>query len=165
MSKVYTIKAVQKIPIDIDTAWAFFSNPGNLQEITPPDVDFRVTSKYLDSTMYPGQVIEYKLKPLWGISFYWMTEITHVNDRKFFIDEQRFGPYTLWHHQHHFAVIEGGVEMTDFVHYKVPAWFIGDILNAVVIKKQLGKIFSFRFTAVEKKFGRWPGQEEDIVIE
>ncbi|HWB25069.1 MAG TPA: SRPBCC family protein [Chitinophagaceae bacterium] len=164
MSKVYSIKAVQKIPVDISVAWSFFSNPRNLQNITPPDVDFKVISEYVDDSMYPGQVIEYRLKPLWGIPFYWMTEITHVRDKKFFVDEERFGPYSFWHHQHHFTVIEGGVEMTDIVHYKVAGWFLGDVLNSLIIRKQLRKIFSFRFKATEERFGNWPGQTENIAI-
>ncbi|MEI9955871.1 MAG: SRPBCC family protein [Ferruginibacter sp.] len=90
--------------------------------------------------MYAGQVIEYTVKPVLGIPLYWMTEITHVVDKTYFIDEQRFGPYSLWHHQHHFKVVEGGVEMTDIVHYKLRYWFLGSIVHTVLVKKQL-KIF------------------------
>lgn len=164
MSKVYTIKTIQKIPVDINTAWQFFSNPGNLAAITPADMSFAVISKYSGNIMYPGQIIEYKVKPLPGLRVYWMTEITHVSDKKFFVDEQRFGPYSLWHHQHHFTVIEGGVEMTDIVHYKIPYWFIGDIANSLLVRKQLQKIFSFRYKAVNDKFGAWPGQTENVVL-
>jgi len=165
MSKVYTIKTVQKIPVDIDTAWAFFSSPHNLEAITPNDIEFKVTGKYAGATMYPGQIIQYKLKPLLGLTFYWMTEITHVSDKKFFVDEQRFGPYRMWHHQHHFKQIDGGVEMTDIVHYKIPYWFIGDVANSLVVRKQLRGIFAFRFKAVEERFGNWAGQKEDILID
>ena len=164
MSKVYTIKAVQKIPVDIDTAWQFFSSPHNLGAITPADISFTVTSKYSGNTMYPGQIIEYTLKPLPGMRFYWMTEITHVSDKNFFVDEQRFGPYSLWHHQHHFTIIEGGVEMTDIVHYKIPYWFIGNIANSLLVRKQLQKIFAFRFKVIQDKFGAWPEQGEEIII-
>jgi len=164
MSKVYTIKAVQKIPVDINTAWQFFSSPNNLEAITPADISFNVISKYSGSTMYPGQIIEYTLKPLPGMRFYWMTEITHVNEKNFFVDEQRFGPYSLWHHQHHFTQIEGGVEMTDIVHYKIPYWFIGDIANALLVRKQLQKIFSFRYKVITNRFGAWPGQGENVVL-
>ena len=103
--------------------------------------------------MYPGQIIEYKVKPIAGIPVYWMTEITHVEAEKFFVDEQRFGPYALWHHQHHFSEIPGGVEMTDIVHYKIPFGFLGDIAQWLFIGKQLEKIFDFRWKAVEEKFG------------
>jgi len=164
MSKVYNIKAVQKIPVDIDTAWQFFSNPHNLEAITPADMSFNVINKNPGSSIYPGQIIEYKLKPLPGMRVYWMTEITHVSDKKFFVDEQRFGPYNLWHHQHHFTIIEGGVEMTDIVHYKIPYWFIGDIANRLFVRRQLQKIFSFRFKAVQDRFGKWPGQNEHVVL-
>jgi ligand-binding SRPBCC domain-containing protein len=84
-----------------------------------------------------------------------MTEITHVADGKYFIDEQRFGPYSLWHHQHHFKQIPGGVEMTDIVHYKIPFWFLGDIANALLVRNELKKIFDFRRQKVEELLGKW----------
>jgi ligand-binding SRPBCC domain-containing protein len=155
MSKVYSLKTVQQLPISLDQAWDFFSNPANLQKITPGDMGFTVISKYHGEKMYPGQIIEYTVKPLLGIPLYWMTEITHVTDKKFFVDEQRFGPYSLWHHQHHFKAIEGGVEMTDIVHYKLPFWFFGDIANSVFVQKQLKGIFNYRFSQVETLFGRF----------
>ncbi len=152
---VYSIRTTQKIPIGIEKAWDFFSNPGNLATLTPGSLDFRTISKYHGDRMYPGQIIEYRIKPLLGIPVYWMTEITHVEDRKYFVDEQRFGPYALWHHQHHFAVIEGGVEMTDIVHYKNPLWLLGDLANALFVKKQLREIFDYRFRKVEELFGKF----------
>ncbi len=155
MSKVYSLKTVQNIPISIDQAWEFFSRPDNLKHITPSQLGFEIISKHHGEKMYPGQLIEYTVKPILGIPLYWMTEITHVQDKQYFVDEQRFGPYSLWHHQHHFKEIEGGVEMTDIVHYKLPLWFLGDIAQVVMVKKQLKGIFDFRVTAVEQKFGKW----------
>ena len=151
----HSIKTVQKIPISLDEAWAFFSNPANLQAITPSNMGFRVISKHHGEKMYAGQIIEYTVKPVMGIPIYWMTEITQVKDKEYFIDEQRFGPYTLWHHQHHFKVIEGGVEMTDIIHYKNPMWFLGTLANELFVKKQLQGIFDFRFKKVEEMFGKW----------
>ncbi|TAJ62082.1 MAG: hypothetical protein EPO58_03875 [Chitinophagaceae bacterium] len=155
MSKVYSIKTVQKIPISLNQAWAFFSRPDNLKDITPPNLGFHIISKHHGEKMYPGQIIEYTVKPILGIPLYWMTEITHVSDQKYFVDEQRFGPYSLWHHQHHFREIEGGVEMTDIVHYKLPLWFLGDLAWLVMVKAQLKQIFDHRFVAVEQRFGKW----------
>ena len=155
MSKVYSLKTIQNIPVSLDTAWEFFSNPANLKEITPSNLGFKIISKYHGNKMYPGQIIEYTVSPLLGIPMYWMTEITHVKDREYFIDEQRFGPYTMWHHQHHFKEIKGGVEMTDIVHYKVPLNILGDIANVILVKAQLNKIFTHRFTAVEARFGKF----------
>jgi len=154
---MYSIKTVQKIPVSMDEAWSFFSNPANLQAITPANLGFRIVSKYHGDKMYPGQIIEYKVSPLLGIPMYWMTEITHVEPGKYFVDEQRFGPYALWHHQHHFKQIEGGVEMTDIVNYRIPLGFLGRIANSVLVKRQLKKIFDFRFTKVEEMFGKWNG--------
>ena len=153
MSKVYNIKTVQKIPITLDAAWDFFSSPANLQKITPYNMGIKIISKHHGDKMYPGQIIEYTVKPLLGIPLYWMTEITQVQDKKFFIDEQRYGPYSLWHHQHHFKEIDGGVEMTDIIHYKLPLWIIGDIGNTILVKNQLKNIFDYRFKKVEELFG------------
>ena len=153
MSKVYTIKTVQNIPISLEEAWDFFSKPSNLAAITPDNLGFNIISKHHGERMYQGQIIEYTVKPILGIPLYWMTEITHVKEGAYFVDEQRFGPYTMWHHQHHFKAVDGGVEMTDIVHYKIPFWFLGDIANTLFVKKQLQGIFDFRWKKVEDLFG------------
>jgi ligand-binding SRPBCC domain-containing protein len=152
---VYSLKTIQKIPISPEQAWDFFSNPANLQAITPEKMGFKIISKHHGEAMYAGQLIEYKVSPVLNISLYWMTEITHVEDKKYFIDEQRYGPYSLWHHQHHFKPIEGGVEMTDIVHYKIRLGFIGDLANSLFVKKQLKEIFDYRFQKIEELFGKW----------
>jgi ligand-binding SRPBCC domain-containing protein len=152
MSKVYSIKTVQKLPVSLDTAWDFFSSPANLKEITPANLGFNIISKHHGEKMYAGQIIEYTVKPVLGIPLYWMTEITHVEDKKYFVDEQRYGPYSMWHHQHHFKTVEGGVEMTDIVHYKLPFWFLGDIARALFVRKQLQHIFDFRYKIVTQRF-------------
>jgi ligand-binding SRPBCC domain-containing protein len=153
MSKVYSIKTVQTIPANLDTAWDFFSSPANLKDITPDNLGFNIISKHHGQKMYAGQIIEYKVSPVLGIPIYWMTEITQVVAQQYFIDEQRFGPYSLWHHQHHFREVENGVEMTDIVHYKLPLAFLGDIAHALFVKQQLQTIFDFRFKKVEELFG------------
>jgi len=142
------------MPIGIDKAWDFFSAPKNLADITPSTIVFNIISTHHGDHIYAGQIIEYTLSPILGIPLYWMTEITHVEDKKYFVDEQKFGPYSLWHHQHHFKEIPGGIEMTDIVHYKLPLGIIGDIVNAIMIKKQLKTIFDYRFTKVEQLFGK-----------
>ena len=153
----FTFRTVQNIPIEIEKAWSFFSSPNNLQAITPSNLGFKVISRHLGKNIYAGQIIEYTVKPILGIPIYWMTEITHVRENQYFIDEQRFGPYKLWHHQHHFREIEGGVEMTDIVHYRNPLSFLGNIANRLFVKNQLKDIFEFRFQKVEELFGKWPG--------
>ncbi len=152
---VYSIKTVQRMPVSLAQAWDFFSSPANLQTITPPYMGFTIISQHHGDKMYPGQIIEYKVTPVLGIPLYWMTEITHVQEERFFVDEQRFGPYSLWHHQHHFKAIEGGVEMTDIVHYKLPLWWLGDMANALFVKKQLAGIFEYRKKKVEEMFGEF----------
>lgn len=159
----FSLKTVQKIPVDIETAWEFFSNPANLQKITPNNLGFKVLSKHHGDKMYQGQIIEYKVSPVLGIPVYWMTEITHVKDKEFFVDEQRFGPYKMWHHQHHFKIIDGGVEMTDIVHYRNRLWFLGTIANALFVKTKLKQIFEYRIRVVEELFGKWAADQPNQV--
>ncbi|MEY3239476.1 MAG: hypothetical protein RIR11_914 [Bacteroidota bacterium] len=152
---LHSFKRVQRLPISVDAAWDFFSNPDNLLEITPAYMQFKVTSDPdFRTKIYPGQVITYTVRPVLGIPLFWMTEITHVADKKFFVDEQRMGPYQLWHHQHHFKAVPGGVEMTDLVHYRVPLGILGDFANWLFIRKQLNGIFAFRWQWLEEKFGK-----------
>ncbi len=155
----HSIKTVQKIPVTLEQAWAFFSNPANLQAITPPEMSFRIISAHHGDKMYAGQIIEYKVKPVAGIPVYWMTEITQVKEGEYFIDEQRFGPYRLWHHQHHFRSIPGGVEMTDIVHYKNPLGWLGRLANTLFVRKKLSTIFEYRRQRVESLFGAWTGPQ------
>jgi ligand-binding SRPBCC domain-containing protein len=150
MSKVYSIKTVQLLKMSMDEAWDFFSSPKNLEKITPSHLGFKIISKHHGDKMYAGQIIEYIVKPIMGIPIYWMTEITQVSEKKYFIDEQRFGPYSLWHHQHHFRQTAEGVEMTDIVHYKLPLGILGDIAHFLFVKKQLKGIFDYRYQVVEK---------------
>lgn len=146
------------MPISLEKAWDFFSSPLNLAEITPKDMTFKVTSPNMENTkMYPGMIITYKVSPLLGIKLNWMTEITHVMDNKFFIDEQRFGPFAFWHHQHHFEEIDGGILMKDILHYAVGWGFLGNIANALIVAKQIKHIFDFRFKKVEELFGKYNG--------
>ncbi|MEB0248784.1 MULTISPECIES: SRPBCC family protein [unclassified Mucilaginibacter] len=153
--KTYALKFKQNIPISLNEAWDFFSSPLNLAKITPADMRFVVTSDYTAQTkMYAGMIITYKISPLLGIKMNWMTEITQVVDGKYFVDEQRFGPYALWHHQHHFKEIPGGVEMTDILHYAIPYSVLGTIANNVFVGKKVKQVFEYRIKAVEDLFGK-----------
>jgi ligand-binding SRPBCC domain-containing protein len=150
--KIYTINTVQDLPVTPETAWEFLSDPGNLQKITPPDMGFRITS-YDGKSMYPGQIISYTLKGLPFVPMTWVTEITHVEPGKYFVDEQRFGPYTMWHHKHFIERIDDGVRMTDTVHYVLPGGYIGQFAHKLFIRKRLAAIFAYRETALIKLFG------------
>ena len=151
---IYQFETRQLIPATMDEVWDFISSPHNLKEITPKDMDFSVVSQNIPEKMYPGMIIEYTVRPLLGIKTTWVTEITHVRDKAFFVDEQRVGPYKIWHHQHHIKPHEKGVEMWDIVTYQPPMGFLGAIANALVIKKKLKQIFAYRHLAVEERFGR-----------
>jgi len=161
---VHSIKTIQKIPGDINAIWQFFSKPENLPVITPPWLRLKVTSQYHGPIIYPGQIIEYTVCPIASIPLYWMTEITQVIPQQLFVDEQRYGPYSLWHHQHHFVQIAGGVQMTDIVHYKIPLGFLGEIANQLYVHNRLKQLFIFRFHKAAELFGKWPGQEISIEI-
>jgi ligand-binding SRPBCC domain-containing protein len=161
---VHQLKTVQRIPVSLDEAWDFFSHPKNLAIMTPEHLNLKFTNELFGDEMYPGQVMTYNVKPVLGIPLFWMTEITHVRPKQFFVDEQRVGPYALWHHQHHFRSIEGGVEMTDLIHYKVPGWFVGDIADKLFISRQLEGIFNFRYKKVEELFGKWQPVKEPIAL-
>ncbi len=137
----------------MDEVWDFMSSPHNLKDITPDYMGFKITSPNLPKKMYPGMIISYKVSPLLGIKMTWVTEITHIEKNKFFVDEQRIGPYTMWHHEHHIKKIDGGVYMKDIVTYQPPLGFLGAIANTVFIKRQLAEIFDYRRAAIDKKFG------------
>jgi len=150
--KVYTKKYKTTLPISLEEAWDFFSSPKNLAKITPPHMGFIITSEFNDEKMYPGMLITYKVSPLMGIKMDWCTEITHVIDKQYFVDEQRFGPYAMWHHQHHFKVVDGGVEMTDIIDYAVPFGILGRMMNSILISSEIEKIFSFRAEKIKELF-------------
>jgi len=143
-----------QLPISIDKAWDFFSNPRNLKEITPDYMGFNITSKFHQEKMYAGQIITYKVTPLLNIPMSWMTEITQVKEKEFFIDEQRVGPYKIWHHQHHFKAIDGGVEMTDIIDYVIPLGPIGRLMEPILVRSKLKEIFDYREKKMDELFGR-----------
>lgn len=151
----YQFKREQRINCNIDDIWQFISSPKNLKEITPDYMGFDVTSESTPDKMYPGLIITYKVSPLFGIKTNWMTEITHVVDKKYFVDEQRIGPYNLWHHQHIIEPIENGVLMSDIVTYSPPFGFLGSIANKFIIRYKLKEIFDYRVKVIEKKYGAY----------
>ena len=149
--KPISFERTQILPIPLETAWNFFSNPANLVKITPPDMAFKITSPP-QSDFYAGQIITYTVRPLWGVAVNWTTEITHVERLRFFVDEQRFGPYRFWHHQHHFREVEGGVEMRDQIHYLLPHDRLVGIINRLFVAPRLRRIFDFRAETLKKLF-------------
>lgn len=153
LMKVHVLKREQVVAADLTSCWDFFSNPANLRTITPPELDFRVLSE-LPAAVYPGQMIVYRVRPIFGIPVTWLTEITHVDEGRFFCDEQRIGPYRIWHHEHHFEECPEGVLMRDLVHYVLPLSPLSEIFHSSLVLPQLNKIFDFRITTIEKVFAR-----------
>lgn len=148
---MYQLKRKQFVKTDLKTCWNFFSSPQNLKRITPPYMGFNIKFD-LPEKMYEGLMIEYSVKPVLGIPMTWITEIKTVKDNLFFVDEQRKGPYKIWHHEHHFKEVEGGVEMTDIVSYELPLGIFGEFAHALFVKKQLEGIFNFRIKMVDEIF-------------
>ncbi len=131
------------LPLSIDQAWDFFSSPKNLNIITPDDMNFKITS-FLPNKIYKGLFITYKISPVFKIPIEWITEITQIEENKYFIDEQRKGPYKIWHHEHHFKELNGGVLMTDLLFYEVGSSFLGWLASKLWVDKKVNAIFKYR---------------------
>ncbi|WP_417854610.1 SRPBCC family protein [Xanthomarina gelatinilytica] len=151
---VYTLSSKQKLPISLEEAWQFLSSPKNLKTITPDYMGFHILSG-AEKPMFAGQIIQYIVTPVFGIKTHWVTEITHVVDKTYFVDEQRFGPYALWHHKHFLREVEGGVEMEDVIDYKLPFGFLGRWLHPILVKPKLTEIFNYRSQKLSELFGQF----------
>lgn len=151
-SGIYQLKSEQIIHASLDEVWDYFSQPQNLDNLTPDDMAFQITSGK-PPRMYAGQIISYQIEILPGIKQSWVTEIAHVKDREMFVDEQRFGPYVMWHHEHHFKEIAPNqVQMNDIVSYKLPLGFVGRLFAGRMIRKRVSQIFAYRETKVDDIF-------------
>jgi len=151
--KLYQLKSKQFLPISLDEAWAFLSEPRNLKTITPEYMGFEICDG-ADRPMYQGQIIQYIVTPVLGIKTKWVTEITHVVDKSFFVDEQRFGPYAFWHHKHFLKEVPGGVEMEDIIDYKIPFGILGQLVHPFLVKPKLNEIFTYRQHKLTALFGK-----------
>ena len=150
--KIYRLKTIQKLPVSKTEAWNFLSDPKNLKRITPDYMGFKIISD-TERNIYAGQIIQYIVSPVFGIPTTWVTEITHVEKGNYFVDEQRFGPYDLWHHKHFLNTIKKGVEMIDIVDYKIPYGIIGKIAHPLIVSPKLKEIFEYRKNALIEIFG------------
>ena len=151
--KLYQLKSKQFLPISLDEAWAFLADPRNLKTITPQYMGFEICDG-ADRSMYQGQIIQYIVTPVLGIKTKWVTEITHVVDKSFFVDEQRFGPYAFWHHKHFLKEVPGGVEMEDIIDYKIPFGILGQLVHPLLVKPKLNEIFTYRQHKLTALFGK-----------
>lgn len=151
----FSLQVDQKINASPEEIWDFISSPRNLKFITPEHMGFDILTPNLPDKMYSGMMIEYQVQALPGYKTRWLTEITHIVPGSYFVDEQRSGPYKLWHHQHHVAPIENGTLMKDIVHYIPPYGVIGNLANWILIRKQLNTIFEYRREALVRKFGEY----------
>lgn len=150
--KIFKLEAQQIIPAEIDVVWKFFSDPKNLKIITPPYMRFDILTHVPDE-MEEGLIIIYTVSPLLNIPIRWVTEITYIEPKKFFVDEQRFGPYKFWHHRHTFTPVEKGVLMTDLVYYALPVPLIDRVINRLIVFPRLKEIFEFRRNKIIEIFG------------
>ncbi len=163
LMKLFQLRSRQFLPVTKDEAWAFLSNPENLKVITPDHMGFHILNG-AEKEMFPGQIIQYTVSPFAGITTKWVTEITHVKQGEYFVDEQRFGPYALWHHKHFIRPIKGGVEMEDVIDYKLPFGILGQLFHPILVKKQLEKIFAYREEKLEEIFGKMNGLQNEMNI-
>ena len=145
------LKQEQFLPISLETAWSFFATPKNLNLVTPKDMVFEITSE-LPERLYEGLIITYRIKPMMNIPMNWCTEITHIQEQQFFVDEQRKGPYNIWHHEHHFKAVEGGVLMTDLLHYDIGKSIFGWVAGKLFVHKKVKEIFAYRYRILERYF-------------
>lgn len=152
--KIYTLHKKQNLPISLEEAWNFLSNPKNLKIITPDYMSFDMITK-TDRPLYTGQILQYIVTPLLGIKTKWVSEITHIEDKKYFVDEQLYGPYSLWHHKHFIKEIDGGVEMEDIIDYKIPLGILGQLVHPFLVKPKLEEIFSYRQKKLIDLFGEY----------
>lgn len=150
----YQLHKTQEIKAPIAEVWDFISNPKNLKKITPKYMGFNITSGDLLESMYEGMIISYQVSPLMGINTTWVTEITHVKEGQYFVDEQRIGPYKLWHHQHIIEPTQNGTLMKDIVSYAPPFGILGNIANVLIIKSKLEEIFTYRKKALDTLFNQ-----------
>lgn len=149
--KLHRIHQTQVLPIGGETAWDFFSDPGNLADITPDWMRFRITSEVPDQ-MYAGLIITYRLGILPGFSIRWVTEITHLDPGRMFVDEQRSGPYRFWHHQHVLRGVAEGTLVEDIVHYALPLGWLGTLAHRLFVRRRLHEIFRFRARVLDERF-------------
>jgi len=157
--KIYRLKTVQNLPISQKKAWDFLSDPKNLKRITPDYMGFNILEGAADK-MYAGQIIQYIVTPILNIPTKWVTEITHVDEGNYFVDEQRFGPYALWHHKHFIKPIKNGVEMIDIIDYKIPLGILGQLVHPIIVAPKLKEIFEYREKALINLFGEYTNDEK-----
>ena len=152
---MHIYKTEQWLPISVEAAWKFFSTPNNLALITPPELDFKIQTKLNGEEIFDGMIIDYKVKPLFGIPLHWQTEICRVLKNSLFIDRQIKGPYKVWEHTHTFEKSDSGVLMKDEVIYKLPLGFIGEIAHKITVKDKIEKIFSYRKKILNELFSSY----------
>ena len=140
------------MPISMDDAWEFFTDPKNLDKLTPEDMKFQITNDFFSDNIYPGMIITYIVSPFWSIPVKWMTEITQVMEKRYFIDDQKSGPFKVWHHQHHFREVDGGVEMTDIINFKVGYGILGSLIEKLFVNKKVKQIFEYREKMLNELF-------------
>lgn len=160
--KIYKLHSIQKLPISLEEAWKFLTNPHNLEKLTPPEMNFKVYDG-ADKSMYEGQLLQYTVTPLPGFKTKWISEITVFKEKEYFIDEQRFGPYAFWHHKHFITEIPGGISMEDRVDYKLPFGFLGNLVHPFLVKPKLDSIFEFRQKQLLKTFGVYNEPNSDLI--
>ena len=152
--KIHRLQITQRVPASLHETWTFLSSPKNLRQLTPPWLDLRLEGEVKEE-LYNSQLIAYTMRPLFGLPMTWVTEIKQVYKGDRFIEEQKFGPFKLWHQEHFFRKIDGGTEIEDVIQYALPGGLLANVLHESLVRKRLADIFQFRGQAIEQRLGRW----------
>lgn len=150
---MYQVEDRVVVPAPLEEVWHFFSNPSNLKELTPSEMQMQMLSE-IPEAMYAGLVLRYRVAPLFGIRLPWASEITVIEPKRYFVDRMLEGPFAQWHHEHHFYPVEGGTEMVDRVHYKMPLGLLGKLFHPLLVKQNVRQLFQYRREQIAAKFGK-----------
>jgi ligand-binding SRPBCC domain-containing protein len=153
MVRLRRIEQRQFLPrTSLDEVWEFLANPRTVAAVSPPDLGLRVTSEP-PVRVYPGLIVTYDLEVLPRVRWHWVTEVTHIREGRLLVDEQRFGPFRMWHHEHHLAAHDGGVEVRDLITYALPLGPLGVLADLVLVSHRLERTFAFRRRVLAQRFG------------
>ena len=149
--KIYQLFRRQVLKLTLQEAWDFFSSPYNLNTITPDFFHVTVTSK-VPEKIYAGLMISYRMKAVFGIPMAWLSEVSHCEEPKRFVYQQRIGPFKFWSHEVCLTEQDQGIILEDIMFYAMPLGWLGEFINSVLIANKLEQIFDTRRDYFQNKW-------------
>jgi len=149
--KIYQLYRQQTLNMTVQEAWSFFSSPSHLNDITPDFFHVTITSK-VPEKIYAGLMISYQMKAVFGIPMNWLSEVSHCDEPKRFVYEQRIGPFKFWSHEVCLTEQQNGILLEDIMFYAMPLAWLGQLINTVLIADKLERIFDTRHAYLQSKF-------------